>query len=274
MGAMAWEIEKAVILARGLGKRMREPDAAAALSREQAAAADRGLKAMIPIGRPFLDYVLSGLADAGYRRICLVIGPEHSAVRDYYERQSPRRIAVAYATQAEPRGTADALLAAEAFIGDDEFLVMNSDNYYPVEMLRTLRTLGEPGAVMFQEEALVRNSNIPAERVRAYAYAVVGADGYLEDLVEKPDENTRERLAGRALVSMNCWRCAPSMLDFCRRVQLSPRGEYELPVAVRDAVRAGVRLRVLASEAGVLDISRRADVPAVAARLRALEVAL
>ena len=42
---------------------------------------------MIPIGRPFLDYVLSGLADAGYRRVCLVVGPEHQAVRDYYRRE-------------------------------------------------------------------------------------------------------------------------------------------------------------------------------------------
>ena len=28
----------------------------------------------------FLDYVLSSLADAGYRKICLVIGPEHARV--------------------------------------------------------------------------------------------------------------------------------------------------------------------------------------------------
>ncbi len=56
---------KAVILARGLGTRMRRDDAGAELSAEQASLADSGMKAMIPVGRPFLDYVLSGLADAG-----------------------------------------------------------------------------------------------------------------------------------------------------------------------------------------------------------------
>jgi dTDP-glucose pyrophosphorylase len=271
---MAAEIEKAVVLARGLGKRMRERDAAAALSREQASVADSGLKAMIPIGRPFLDYALSALADAGFRRVCLVIGPEHDAVRAYYERLAPRRIAIEYAIQEEARGTADAVLAAEDFIGAGEFAVMNSDNYYPSAMLRTLRAMGEPGAVMFGEEALVRNSNIPAERVRLYAYAVVGADGYLEELVEKPDEQTARRLAARALVSMNCWRLPAAMLDFCHQVRVSPRGELELPVAIGDAVRAGMRLRILMSEDGVLDISRRADIPAVAERLRGVEVAL
>ncbi len=80
-------ITRAIILARGLGTRMRErAQGGAAMDAAQAEAADRGVKAMIPIGRPFLDYVLSALADAGYTEACLVIGPEHDAIRDYYER--------------------------------------------------------------------------------------------------------------------------------------------------------------------------------------------
>src|SRR3954452_13138192 len=59
-------IDKAVILARGLGTRMRKPDATATLDSRQAAIAESGVKAMIPVGagvrggtdRPFLDYVL------------------------------------------------------------------------------------------------------------------------------------------------------------------------------------------------------------------------
>src|SRR5262245_54354599 len=76
-------ITRAIILARGLGTRMRErAQAGAAVDAAQAEAADRGVKAMIPIGRPFLDYVLSALADAGYTDACLVIGPEHDAIRE------------------------------------------------------------------------------------------------------------------------------------------------------------------------------------------------
>ncbi|MEN6405747.1 MAG: hypothetical protein ABFC77_04665, partial [Thermoguttaceae bacterium] len=73
-------MDHAVILARGLGTRMRKSDPAAQLDPSQAAMADCGLKAMIPIGRPFLDYVLHVLARAGYRKVCLLIGPEHQAV--------------------------------------------------------------------------------------------------------------------------------------------------------------------------------------------------
>ena len=74
-------MEKAVILARGLGRRMRKTDGASLRDDQQAVAAT-GVKALVPIDRPFLDYVLTALADAGYRQICLVVGPEHEVLRE------------------------------------------------------------------------------------------------------------------------------------------------------------------------------------------------
>ena len=59
------ETDKAVILARGLGTRMRKSDADAPLDARQAAVAETGVKALIPIDRPFLDYVLHVVAQAG-----------------------------------------------------------------------------------------------------------------------------------------------------------------------------------------------------------------
>ncbi len=268
---MARELTKVVVLARGLGTRMRRPDVNAELDPKQAAVAETGIKAMIPIGRPFLDYVLSGLADAGYSDACLVIGPEHHAIREYYNSQDLRRISVTYAVQQEPIGTANAVLSAEPFVGDDEFLVMNSDNYYPVPVLSALRNTGEPGTVLFDRDALVRNSNIPVERVRSFAYAEV-RDGYMVSLVEKPGEDTP--VPPDALVSMNVWRFSPEILGFCRDVPRSARGEYELPVAVNFGLQRGMRLRVERSEMGVLDLSRREDVAAVAKRLGNLQVEL
>ena len=261
-------LSKVVVLARGLGTRMRR-DAHARLTPEQKSVADTGLKAMIPVGRPFLDYVLSGLADAGYKHVCLVIGPEHDVIRDYYRQQPPARLSLAYAVQQEPHGTADAVLSAEVFVGDDEFLVMNSDNFYPIAVLQTLRDMNEPGTVLFERSALVRNSNIPAERVRAFAYAEV-RDGYMVTLVEKPDEKTK--VSDDALVSMNIWRFSPKIFEYCRSVPRSSRGEYELPLAVSLGLSKGMRLRVERSELGVLDLSRREDVADVAHRLSGIQV--
>ncbi len=267
---------KTVVLARGRGTRMQRADADAQLTDVQRRFAQTGLKAMMPVGsRPFLDYVLSALADAGVTDVCLVIGPEHGAIRERYTVAAPpRRLRVVYAVQAEARGTADALLAAEAFAGRDDFLALNADNYYAVEVYRTLIALDGSGLPAFSRDGLLRHSNFGEERVRNFALLRVGPTGDLEDIVEKPDEETFHALAvaGDAPISMNIWRFSRTIFEACRAVPLSIRGEFELPEAVRYAVHhLHERFRTFRADSGVLDLSRQSDVSDVERRLAAVE---
>ena len=263
-------ISKVVILARGLGTRMRREDTNAALNWEQSEAAAAGVKAMIPVGRPFLDYVLSGLADAGLTQVCLVIGPEHDAIQDYYARVQPVRLQVSFAVQPEALGTANALLPAETFVGGDEFLTINADNYYPVDALLAIQKLGQAGAVLFPADTLANNSNITRERIRDFACGTVANSGFLTHIVEKP----RAESDGECLVSMNCWRFSHAIFSLCRDVPLSARGEFELPMAVNLGIASGLRIKVAVSQGGVLDLSRRSDIAAVASRLKDVTVNL
>jgi glucose-1-phosphate thymidylyltransferase len=266
-----------VILARGLGTRMRRDDPAVQLAPEQASAADTGMKGMIPVGgRPLLDYVLSALADAGFREACLVIGPEHGAVREYYtHRVDARRIRVSFALQERPSGTADAVLAAEAFAGGEPFLVINADNYYPAAALAALRERGAPALAGFDAAALGRGGNIPPERIASFAVIDVAPDGSLNRIVEKPEQHTLRAFGGTPSVSMNCWLFTPEIFGACRGVAPSPRGELELPQAVQHLIDGrGARFAVVPVHAPVLDLSSRADIPAVAARLGGVTVRL
>ncbi len=263
------QCEKAVIMARGLGTRMRKADTAAPLDTRQAEIADAGVKAMIPIGRPFLDYVLSGLADAGYSEACLVIGPEHGIVRAYYQKNMPTRIRIRFAVQEEPLGTADAVLAARECVAEEYFLVINSDNYYPVEALRGLRELSGAGIALFDRDRLVAESNIPEERVLKFAVAKVNAEGCLERIYEKPLPETIRALGSPVYVSMNSWMFSPMIFRACQSVQPSARGELELTDAVQYAIDVlNEQFRVLTYRSPVLDMSSRSDIAAVADRLR------
>ncbi len=99
-------VEKLVVLAAGMGTRMRRAQSAERLSDRQREVAETGVKALIPVGRPFLDYVLHRAANAGITRVCLVIGPGHDQLRRYYTPQSLHRLRIEFAIQSEPLGTA------------------------------------------------------------------------------------------------------------------------------------------------------------------------
>lgn len=261
---------KAVVLARGRGTRMQRADGRTKLTGAQATMADRGLKAMIPFRRPFLDYVLSALADAGCDDICLVVGPDDEVIRPHYAATTLERVRASFVVQAEPRGTADAVVATESFAADDPFLVLNADNYYPVAAYRALVELDGPGLPVFHQSVLVGKGNIDAERVRAYAIVAVDASGAVTDIVEKPDPSLT--FAVDPLVSMNCWRFDRRIFDACRAIPPSPRGEFELPNAVRFAVRAlHCRFEAVTIDEGVLDLSHRSDIPEVELRLAGID---
>ena len=259
----------AVILARGLGTRMRAGDTTA-LVPEQRAAAVAGAKGLIPIaGYPLLDHVLHELAEGGVREVVFVVAPGEQALRDRYLRDAPpTRVRVRFAEQAEPRGTADALLAARsALVAGSEFLMLNADNLYPAESVAALVQLSGPGLVAYEAEALAAQGNIEPARILQFALLDIAADETLREIVEKPGTDHPLARADSHWVSMNLWRFDAGIFNDCATVTPSPRGELELVDAVRLAQKRGVRFQVVRQRLGVLDLSRPTDVPAVEARL-------
>lgn len=262
-------VSKAVIMARGLGTRMRQVDSNAALTAEQSGVAEHGVKGMIPVGRPFMDYLLSALAESGFTHVCLVTGPEHETVRAYYDRLDTLRITISHAIQTKPRGTADAVAAASGFAGSDQFLVLNSDNYYPPGALRAVRELNGPGLIAFSARAMIEQGGVPDERVAAFPRVETDGNGFLSRL------STGETREMEGYASMNLWRFGPRIFEACQAIAPSSRGEFELPDAVEYSMaRLGERYQVLRSDEPVLDLSSRADVARVTRQLEGVDVRL
>ena len=238
---------------------MRAADEGAVLTKEQTLVASQGIKALIPVadGKTMLELMLENLADAGFIDLCLVIGPEHDAIRGFC---SEKHLQVRFAVQQEPLGTADAVLAAERFIGpDDLFLVVNSDNIYPVKSLRRLRNEACPALIGFERSSLIAKSNIHEDRIAKFAAIEIDEAGNLIRIVEKPKD-----IAACSYVSMNSWLFSPKIFDACKAIGPSERGEYEITAAVQYAIDVlGERFAVVTSDEGVLDLSSRADIESV-----------
>lgn len=262
-------ITTAVVLARGLGSRMRT-EGGTALTAAQAAAAASGHKALMPIGEHrLIDYALSALADAGIRRVVLVVAPEHEEFSRHLAELAPTRLEVVFAVQQEPRGTADAVASAREAVGEEPFIMVNGDNLYPGDGIARLLQVEGSALLGFERAALLEGSNIPEDRISAFALIERRGDR-LERIVEKPDADTLAAAGPDALVSMNCFAFTAEIFDACARIEPSPRGELEIV----DAVRELDRVQVLPFAGGVLDLSRRDDIDGVQRRLAGVEVAL
>ena len=269
-------MRKAVILAAGLGTRMRKAEASAtSLSAEQAAIAATGVKALMPIadgsgaqGRPFLDYVLSALIEAGFDEACLIIGPDHHQIRSYYTPLSGKNLRIEFAVQTKPLGTADAIRAAAPVVGNAPFLMINSDNFYPPATLSKLRAIDGSGLAVFNRDAMLRDSNIEPERVQKFAAVELDVSDRLVRVLEKPTAEILAALGDDVYLSMNCWRFESSIFEACAKIAPSPRGEYEITDAAQYAIDTlGVPFTAVKSDEAVFDMSSRGDVGSIGAKV-------
>lgn len=167
------------------------------------------------------------------------------------------------------------MAAVEDFAAGDDFLCINSDNYYPADALAALHAINGMGLAAFEQDAMIAGGNIPADRIAKFAVVRVGGGDLMAGIVEKPEPAVLAAMPRPLYVSMNCWRFGPPIFAACRAIPPSPRGEYELPDAVQHCMtEMGQTFAVIRCHSPVLDLSSRDDVAAVTQKLSPVEVDL
>lgn len=92
-------------------------------------------KPMAPVsGRPFLDYILSWIACYRVSKIVFAAGYMSDKIESFFG-SSYEGIPVEYSIENEPLGTGGGILKATEKIGDNDFLVINGDTYFPLDLV-------------------------------------------------------------------------------------------------------------------------------------------
>ena len=235
----------AVVLAAGRGLRMR--------SRRPKALHEAA-------GRPMLLLVLDALAAAGCERAIVVAAAADDAVAD-----AAREAGAAVAVQREPRGTADAALAARAASGGaPRLLIAHGD--LP---LITAASLGALAAAHARSGAAVSLLTAEAGDPAGYGRVVRGAGGAVARIVEDADADA----ATRAIREVNAGVYAAEaawLWPALAALAPSPGGEVYLPDAIRAALDAGrgVRALALGDPGEARQVNTRAELAAAEAALR------
>lgn len=119
---------KAMILAAGLGKRMRP-------------LTDQTPKPLLTVaGKPLLQYHLESLASAGVTNVIINLAYLGEQIRAFVGDGDRFGLAVTYSPEPEPLETGGAIAHALPLLGDAPFLLINADvwcDYPPTQLART-----------------------------------------------------------------------------------------------------------------------------------------
>ena len=185
-----------VVLAAGRGTRMRP-------------LTDETPKPMLPVaGRPLVEHVVREAIDAGATHVHLVVGYEADAVREHFTTLDLGE-SVEFASQAQQRGTADAVRAAADDLDDAPFVVLNGDVLYDADSLE--RLYAEAPAV----------GSFRVDNPSSYGVLELGEGGTVTGVVEKPADPPSN------VINTGAYAFPAAALDWLD-VSDSERGEAEL----------------------------------------------
>jgi glucose-1-phosphate adenylyltransferase len=216
--------------------------------------ADNKSKGMITLDgkRPFLDYLLFNIMDAGLKHVLIIISEKDKSIPEYYGQKETdnvfEKLLISYAIQKipahreKPWGTADALyqgLIKVPHWKGEEFLVANSDNLYSSNSMKSLIDCNYKQALLdYDRDGL----EFDASRVLRFAITKKNEKGFLTDIIEKPNQEQIDASVdknGIIRVSMNCWKFYyDQIFPYIEACPENPiRKEKEIPSAVLNMVK-------------------------------------
>lgn len=157
---------KAVIIAGGLGKRLRP------------LTEDRPKPLVEVAGKPIIEWQIGWLRECGISNIIILAGYYREKLIEFLGSGSRFGVSVAYVIEDEPLGTGGAIKNAESVIGNEVFVAVNGDVITNIPVEELIEHLnGFPNAVAAVALVPLRSP-----------YGIVGVDGSgrILSFVEKP----------------------------------------------------------------------------------------
>ncbi|EMA50636.1 sugar phosphate nucleotidyltransferase [Halococcus salifodinae] len=235
---------KAVVLAAGEGTRLRP------LTAETP-------KAVLEVGgKPIIEHCFEQLVDLGVETLVVVVGYEGERIIERYG-DSFAGVPITYTHQREREGMAHALLTAEAHV-DGPFVLMDGDSVVRCDLKELVDRQRDPsidGTVLVEE--------VSAAAAREKMVCVLNERDEIVARRQKPDDPPDP-----SLVAASVQTATPALFDACRRVERSPRGEYEMSDAIRIRIEADATIAAVRCDGWLVNVNTPAELRRTDRKLR------
>ena len=208
-------------------------------------------KAMLPVrGKPLLEHILDAIALTGVEQFLMIVGYRREAVIEHFRNW---RLPVEFRVQDPIDGTGAAARLGREFAGQDPFLLALGD------ILCDPSAYARCGTVLDEHPKTAGVLGVKDVDDPWRAAAVYAESGIIARVIEKPlqgSSTTRWSSAG-------LYAFRPAVFDYLERIELSPRGEYEITSIFDRMLADGLELRISPIEGEWTDVGRPEDLAAV-----------
>lgn len=168
------------------------------------------------LGKPLLEWILDEVV-VHASKVVIVVGYKKDLVTEYFSKK-PYAGKLVFVEQSEQKGTGHALLCAKSEV-TESFVTVNADSFSEKALFELIRerVAAEPNRFFGLAKTV--------EDARAYGLFEV-REGVIVGIREKP----REPVGG--LVGLGNYYLPKEFFSYLEKVELSPRGEYELTDAL------------------------------------------
>lgn len=168
---------QALILVGGLGTRLRE-------------IAKDIPKVMVDIkGKPFLEYLILQLKKYNLNDIVLCIGYLKEKIESYFGNGNHLGVNIVYSEEPKPLGTGGAINFAEHLINKDNFIVMNGDSFFDIDLKELI-------SHHLNKKALATMALAEVKEIKRFGSVKIDKNGIIKSFKEKEQKANSNLING------------------------------------------------------------------------------
>ncbi|GAB4547560.1 MAG: glucose-1-phosphate thymidylyltransferase [Anaerolineae bacterium] len=185
-------------------------------------------KQLIPVAnKPVLFRVIETIKAAGIEEIGIVIGDTGPEIREAVGDGEKFGAKITYIPQDAPSGLAHAVKISRPYLGDSRFVVFLGDNVIQGGISPLIADFANHPD--WNSQIVLTKVDQPEH----YGVAKLGADGRIEQLIEKPGRNPLYKVSPSNLALVGIYMFDPHIFEAAAQIKPSFRGELEITDAIQ-----------------------------------------